>query len=42
MIDINVVRKWAGTILSDGINKCFLSFYVFFMASVREVNFHTV
>jgi hypothetical protein len=26
MSDINVVRKEAGTILSDGINKYFLSF----------------
>jgi hypothetical protein len=33
MSDVNVVQKRAGTILSDGINKCFLSFLCgFFMA----------
>jgi hypothetical protein len=26
MSDVNVVQKWAGIILSDGINKHFLSF----------------
>jgi hypothetical protein len=31
-----------GTILSDGINKYFLIFYVVFMASLREPNCHTV
>jgi hypothetical protein len=42
MRDVNVVRKWAVTILSDGINKYFLSFCVVFMASVPELNCHTV
>jgi hypothetical protein len=32
------MRKQAGTILSDGINKCFfLIFFVVSMASVREL-----
>jgi hypothetical protein len=39
---VNVVRKRAGTILSDGINKYFLSLLPGFMASVRELNCHTV
>jgi hypothetical protein len=42
MSDVNVVRKRAGIILSDGINKYFLSFLCVFMASVRELNCHTV
>jgi hypothetical protein len=42
MSDVNVVGKRAGTILSDHINKYFLSFYVFLMASVRELNCQTV
>jgi hypothetical protein len=35
--DINVVRKRAGTILSDGINKYYL-FCVVFMTSVLELS----
>jgi hypothetical protein len=31
------VRKQAGTILNDGINKYFYLFYVVFMASVLEM-----
>jgi hypothetical protein len=42
MSDVNVPRKRARTILSDGINKYFLSFLCGFMASVRELNCHTV
>jgi hypothetical protein len=42
MSDVNIARKWAGTILSHGINKYFLSFFVVFMASVRELNCHIV
>jgi hypothetical protein len=41
MSDVNFVRKRAGTILSDGINKYFYLFCVVFMASVREINCHT-
>jgi hypothetical protein len=36
MNDVNVVWKGVGTILSDGINKYFVSFWCGFMASVRE------
>jgi hypothetical protein len=44
MSDVDVVRKRAGTtsILSDGISKYFLYFYVVLMASVRELNCNTV
>lgn len=38
---MNVVQKWARTVMSDGIDKYFLFFCVF-MASVRELNYHTV
>jgi hypothetical protein len=38
MNDVNVVRKRAGTILSDGID----IFFCVFMASVRKFNCHTV
>jgi hypothetical protein len=31
MSDVDVVQKWAGTILSDGINKYFLSFLCSFL-----------
>lgn len=41
--DANIVRKQMGTILSDGINKYFLTFLCgFFMASVLELNCYTV
>jgi hypothetical protein len=40
MSNVNIVRKWVGTILSDGINKFF--FVWFFMVSVWELNYHTV
>jgi hypothetical protein len=36
------VQKRTGTIRSDGINKYFLSFLSVLMASVRELNCHTV
>jgi hypothetical protein len=42
MSDVNVARKRVGTILRDGINKYFLSFFVVFMVSVWELNCHTV
>jgi hypothetical protein len=43
MSDVNIVRKRAGTILSDGIHTHFFIFLGdFFMASVRELNCHTV
>jgi hypothetical protein len=42
MSDVNVVRKRAGTILSGSINRYFYLFCVVFMASVRELNCHTV
>jgi hypothetical protein len=41
MSDVNVVRKWAGTVLSDGINTFYLICMVF-IASVGELNYHTV
>jgi hypothetical protein len=43
MSDVDVGQKRAGTILSDGINTYFFClFCVVFMASVRELNCHTV
>jgi hypothetical protein len=42
MSDVNVVRKRARTMLTDGINKYFFFiFCVVFMVSVRELNCHT-
>jgi hypothetical protein len=42
MSDVNIVQKLAGTTLSDGINKYFYIFCVFFIVSVLELNCHTV
>jgi hypothetical protein len=42
MSNVNIAQKWAGIILSDGINKYFLSFLCVFTASVWELHCHTV
>jgi hypothetical protein len=42
MSEVNVVLQWTGTVLSDDINKYFLYFCVIFIASVGEINCHTV
>jgi hypothetical protein len=44
MSDVNIVRKRAGTtsILSDGVNKYFYLFVLFFRVSFRELNCHSV
>jgi hypothetical protein len=41
MSDVNVMRKRARTIFSDGINKYFLSFLCVY-GLIRELNRHTV